>query len=169
MPMPLPCRTPLLAACSVALASLVPVALYQLHAIGHLPDPPGRWFNSDTITASPAAHPLGIPDSLPGLASYAATLALILASRRSGPARRLLGAKLALDGAAATFNFVRQIVAFRCLCSWCTLTAAATAVMVYTGRQAIAHSAGAAVSAARSWTESEDQQPPVLDALSPSS
>lgn len=124
----------LTASCGAALAGLAPVALYQLGAIGHLPDPPCGWFDSDRITSSKTAHPFGIPDSLLGMASYGATMALILAADRSVPGRRVLGAKLCLDGAVAGFNCIRQIVSFRSLCSWCMVTAAATAAMVYAGR-----------------------------------
>ncbi len=159
-------RASLLASGSVALASLVPVSLYQLHLIPRLPDPPGAWFDSSSITASRAAHPWGIPDSLPGMASYALTLALIVSAERSPRARQWLAAKLAFDGAAAGFNLVRQVIVFRRLCSWCTLTSLATTAMVYAGRHLIADSASSLAHAAQVWLEG-DEEAPVLDALSP--
>lgn len=122
-------------ASSVTIATLFPIALYQCHAIEHLPDPPGSCFDSDRITASKSAHPLGIPDSLLGLASYGTTLALVLAARRSGPGRTLLQAKLLVDGSVATINVTRQVISFRKVCSWCTATALATAVLVVAGRR----------------------------------
>lgn len=121
--------------CCAALATLVPVALHQLGALPHLPDPPGRIFDSDKITSSKAAHPFGVPDSMLGLGSFGMTLGLILFARRSGRARKLLGAKLAVDASVAGFNMVRQVASFRQLCSWCTATALATGVMVYAGRE----------------------------------
>lgn len=129
--------------CLAAVASLVPVALYQLAIVKHLPDPPGTIFDSEGITSSRTAHPFGVPDSLPGLVSYSATLALLIAahgqraSAGKATTRRLLGAKLALDGGLALFNTVRQVVVFRKLCGWCTLTALCTGVMDYAGRDAI--------------------------------
>jgi len=117
------------------MATLIPVALYQCHAIERLPDPPGAWFDSEKITGSKAAHPMGVPDSLPGLASYGVTLVLAIMSRRSVLARKLFGAKLVLDGGMATVNVVRQVVSFRKLCSWCTGTALMTAVLVPSGRK----------------------------------
>jgi uncharacterized membrane protein len=120
-------------AASAAIATLVPVALYQCHAIESLPDPPGAWFDSEQITSSNAAHPMGVPDSLPGIASYGVTLALAILSRRSLLARKLFGAKLVLDGGMATVNVVKQVVSFRKLCSWCTGTALMTAVLVPAG------------------------------------
>ena len=84
------------------------------------------------------AHPFGIPDALPGIASYGTTLLLIRSAPECSVGRRLLGAKLLLDGGVAAFNATRQLVRFGKLCSWCMGTVAATAVMVYAGRQLIA-------------------------------
>jgi len=122
-------------AASVAIATLVPIALYQCHAIDHLPDPPGPYFDSDRITASKSAHPLGVPDGLLGLVIYGATLALALAARGSRTGRTLLRAKLLADGGMAAVNVTRQVVSFRKLCSWCTATALATAVLVVAGNR----------------------------------
>lgn len=136
-------------ACCVALAGLVPIALYQLGVLNHLPDPPGKVFASDQITSSKAAHPFGIPDSLLGLASYGTTLGLLVASRKSSLCGYLLGAKLCMDGAAAGFNSVRQVVSFKRICSWCMVTAGATAVMVFAGRGCVRADAVAAFDMAK--------------------
>ena len=130
-----------LAGCGVALGTLVAVALFQTGAIDVLPDPPGEIFASERITLSKMAHPAGVPDSLLGLGSYGATLTLLLLAGKHSWAKRALGAKLVLDAGAASFNAVRQVVHFGKLCSWCTGTALATAVMVYGGRRAIAETA----------------------------
>jgi uncharacterized membrane protein len=122
-------------ACGVALGTLVPVLLHQLGVLGHLPDPPGAVFDSDRITESHPAHPLGVPDAALGLVSYGVTLALLLAARSHPKARPLLALKLAADGGLAGFNVVRQVVQFGQICSWCTGTALATAVMVYAERE----------------------------------
>jgi len=124
-------------ACAVAMLTLIPVAAHQLGMLEHLPDPPSDLFDSDKITESRAAHPMHIPDSLLGLGSYAATLALLLAVRRIRIARPLLHAKLAADSSAAAFNVIRQVVKFRSLCSWCMGTAIATAAMVHYGCKAL--------------------------------
>lgn len=130
----------MLAGCCTALATLVPVALYQTHAIAHLPDPPFGVFDSERITRSKAAHPCHVPDALLGLASFGATLALIVASRRNATARKVLGAKLMLDAGAAALNATRQVVSFGKLCSWCTGTALAAGVTTYAGRDSIGNS-----------------------------
>ncbi len=134
-------NTPAVAACGVAIGTLVAVALFQSGAIERLPDPPGKVFASERITLSKMAHPLGIPDSYLGLGSYGATLTLLLLANKKTWARRALGFKLMADGAAAGFNAVRQVKAFGKLCSWCTGTALATGVMVYAGRRAVVNSA----------------------------
>ncbi|HEV2576026.1 MAG TPA: vitamin K epoxide reductase family protein [Acidobacteriaceae bacterium] len=121
-----------------ALVTLVPVALHQLGVVSHLPDPPSSVFDSDGITGSAMAHPLGIPDALLGIASYGTTLLLIRSAPGCSAARKVLGAKLLLDGGAAMFNTSRQVMRFGKICSWCMGTVAATAVMVYAGRQLIA-------------------------------
>ena len=123
--------------CSMAIASLVPVVLVQLHVIDDLPDPPGRIFESKKIVMSKTAHPLGIPDGILGLGSYGITLALLIAAN---PSRRLtrgaLRAKLLLDGTMAARKARGQMKQFGRLCSWCLGTAIATAGMVYFARQA---------------------------------
>jgi len=124
-------------ACCATLATLIPVVLYQTGMISSLPDPPSAFFDSEEITTSKAAHPLGIPDGLLGLASFGMTLGLILTARRSPVAKRLLGAKLTMDVAAGAFNAGRQVISFGKLCSWCTGTAIAAAVMGYAGRDLI--------------------------------
>jgi uncharacterized membrane protein len=116
---------------SAALLTLLPVAAHQLGILPHLPDPPGKMFESDAITESAMAHPLEIPDGLLGIGSYTATLALALSARSCSQACRLLPLKLAADGALAGFNTVRQALKFRKLCSWCIGTAVCTAAMLF--------------------------------------
>ena len=130
-------RTLAIAGCCVALATLVPVALFQAEVIDTLPDPPGEVFDSERITLSAAAHPLGVPDSFLGLASYGTTLALLLLADRNKVARRLLGVKLAGDAVLAAFKVVRQEVSLGKLCSWSNGSALATAAIVYGGRSAV--------------------------------
>ena len=124
-----------IAATAGAIFSLLPVAAHQIGMIKHLPDPPGVIFDSDRITTSRMAHPFGVPDALLGLASYGATLGLLVVARHTAYAKPLLRGKLYVDAAAAATNVVRQVVTFRRICSWCTATAFCTAVMVCYGRR----------------------------------
>ncbi|WP_419803936.1 vitamin K epoxide reductase family protein [Terriglobus sp.] len=135
----------MLGACCATLATLVPIALKQTGVIDHLPDPPGRVFRSDRITESDSAHPLGIPDSMLGLASFGTTLALILLAKRNRRARTLLGGKLAADAAFAAFNLGRQMVQFGKLCSWCTGTAVAALTMSAAGKMVMLDAVSEAV------------------------
>ncbi len=130
-------RPLLIGASCVALATLVPVGLYQLGVIQDLPDPPGSVFDSERITMSKIAHPLGIPDALLGLASFGTTLTLAILAGRSKTAKKLLGVKLGLDASAAAFNAGRQVVKFGKLCSWCTATAISAGLMTYAGRGSV--------------------------------
>ena len=120
---------------ALALGTLIPVALYQTGVLRKLPDPPGAIFDSDYITSSKDAHPFGIPDSLLGLGSYGATLALLLGAPKCGVVRKVLAVKLAADSTMAATNVVKQLVKFRRVCSWCTGTAIATGIMVAAGRK----------------------------------
>lgn len=149
----------LVAASCLALASLVPVALYQSSVISSLPDPPLRIFDSERITESKTAHPLGIPDGWLGLASFGTTFALVFLARRNPTARNLMGVKLVIDASIGAFNAVRQIVEFRKLCSWCTATALSAATMAYAGRGSIAEAACAGFSRTRSEYERKGSSP----------
>jgi uncharacterized membrane protein len=128
----------LVLATSGALLTLAPVTAKQFGLLDHLPDPSARIFASDQITDSSMAHPLGIPDGVLGIASYSATLGLVLLARKRPIAHKLLAAKLVADGTVAAFTTVRQVAGFRKLCSWCMATAICTALMVIAGRKVIA-------------------------------
>lgn len=119
--------------CGVALGFLAVVTAKQLGIIRRLPDPPGTLWDSDEITGSKTAHPLGIPDGLLGMGSYSATLALLVAAPECKAARRVLPWKLVGDASIAGFNAVRQVVKFGKVCSWCMGTAVATVGVVAFG------------------------------------
>ncbi len=148
-------RPLLIGACCVALGTLTPVAAYQLRLISKLPDPPFSVFDSERITMSKTAHPLGVPDALLGLASFGTTLALAILSKQNQKARRMLGVKLALDSAAAAFNAGRQVVEFRKLCSWCTATAISAGVMTYAGRASVRNVLDESLNAAKAVESNE--------------
>lgn len=121
-----------IAGCTAAIATLVPVALYQSGAIPHLPDPPGSRFDSDRLTTGPGSKPLGIPDSYLGLASYGTTLALLLSQRRTPIMNVARHAKLGLDATMAGTKAAGQLRKGK-YCSWCLGTAAATGAMLWFG------------------------------------
>lgn len=127
----------LVGACCTAIATLIPVSLYQLRVLRTLPDPPLALFDSVRITNSKAAHPFGIPDGPLGLASFGITLTLIVLEPKSPNLCKPLGLKLTADAIAAAANGLRQVIQFRKLCSWCTATSLSAMLMAYVGRQQI--------------------------------
>lgn len=126
-----------IACCCVAIGSLVPVVLVQLHIVEDIPDLPGRIFNSKKIVTSKGAYRFVIPDGILGIGSYSLTLVLLIAAKPSRPlVRKALQAKLALDATMATRNARKQVKQFGRICSWCMGAAVATAGIVYFARKA---------------------------------
>lgn len=124
--------------CGAALASLIPVALFQVKALKKLPDPPGAIFDSERIVTSKDAFPFGIADGLLGLGSYGIALSLLLAAgtsrgQRNSFLQTSLKGKLLLDGSMAAWNAVKQVRRFHSICSWCMGTALATGARTYFG------------------------------------
>jgi uncharacterized membrane protein len=119
-----------------AMAALAPVVAYQVGIVRHLPDPPGRWFDSDRVDASGEAYGPGrLPDAATGLAGYAVTL--MLAGRgmpdrwRTEPWLPLaLAGKVVFDAASAGYLTAEQISVHRRLCAWCLVAAAAVGATV---------------------------------------
>jgi uncharacterized membrane protein len=116
-----------------AMVTLGVVTARQLGLVKRLPDPPYDVWDSNKIVMSRSAHPAGIPDGVLGMASYAATLALLLLAEDVDWIRPVARAKLAIDAAAAAANAVRQVTLFGRLCSWCMATVACTAAMAALG------------------------------------
>jgi uncharacterized membrane protein len=128
-------------ACSAAMVTLGVVAARQFGVVQQLPDPKGVMWDSNGIVMSKEAHPAGVPDSVLGLASYGATLGLLLLSEDTEWIRPIAKAKLGMDAAAAAANTVRQVAVFGRMCSWCMATVACTAAMVALGERTEANAA----------------------------
>lgn len=62
---------------AIGLLDFVPISLYQLGIIRHLPDLPGKIFNSDYVNASKEAQIMGMPDGPVSLLMYAANMVLV--------------------------------------------------------------------------------------------
>ncbi|AHM62371.1 type I restriction-modification system endonuclease [Flammeovirgaceae bacterium 311] len=62
---------------AVGLLDFVPISLYQLGVIRHLPDLPGKIFDSDYVNASKEARIAGLPDGPVSLLMYAANMVLV--------------------------------------------------------------------------------------------
>lgn len=61
----------------IGLIDFVPISLYQLGVIRHLPDMPAKLFDSDYVNASKEAQVAGLPDGPVSLLMYAANLVLV--------------------------------------------------------------------------------------------
>lgn len=108
---------------SVGLADFIPISLYQLGVIRHLPDPPGSLFDSDKINSSKDAQIAGIPDGVVSLVAYSATVALAgvaLANRiKPGSARLLLCGILIGQAAGAGYYLFNMAAVQRKVCPYC--------------------------------------------------
>jgi hypothetical protein len=124
---------------SLALATSAPlalVALWQLGAIKHLPDPPLRLFDAEKVNGSAQAYDkLATPDAILGIGSAIATMGL---AGMGGPDRAksmplipiAFAAKVFIDALVAGKLTVDQWTKYRAFCMWCLLSAAATFAMV---------------------------------------
>lgn len=115
---------------ALAVVDFAIISLYQLGVIRHLPDPPGKVFDSDRVNASRSAYPLGVPDGTLGLTMHGVTMALAGAggSARTGrhPAFDVLLGAIALAGAVSAGLYLREMITKqKRACPYC-LTAAAT-------------------------------------------
>lgn len=72
------------------LIDFVPISLYQLGIIRHLPDIPAKLFDSDYVNASEDAQVAGIPDGPVSLMMYAANLVLIAGAAKKKEKRNIV-------------------------------------------------------------------------------
>ncbi|HEY2028108.1 MAG TPA: vitamin K epoxide reductase family protein [Myxococcales bacterium] len=115
--------------CAVGLADFAIIALHQTGVIRHLPDPPGRLFNSDKVTTSARAFATGVPDGMLGAFLSATTMLLATAARTRNPERRRvfnwLLAGAAIAGAAGALDGLRDTISKqRKACVYCLAGAA---------------------------------------------
>ena len=111
------------------------ISLYQLGVIRHLPDPPGKLFDSDKVNASTSAYRFGVPDGPLGLISYAAMLAFAGAGGTSRTGRHpvwdlALGATVASSVIGAAGYLYEMIRKQKVACAYCLVGAAVNFAMV---------------------------------------
>jgi len=120
----------------VAAGAMMPISLYQMGVIGHLPEPPLPRLDADAIDASASADAiLATPDAVLGLGSYALTAWLAAAGGQDRVRTRswiplALAAKVGLDALFGAKLTVDQWTRHRAFCSWCLLAAAASVATV---------------------------------------
>jgi uncharacterized membrane protein len=125
------------------------ISLYQLGVIRHLPDPPGKIFDSDKVNASTSAYRFGVPDGPLGLAMYAAVLALAGAGGSERTDRHpiwdlALGATVAGGVIGAAGYLYEMIRKQKVACGYCLVGAAINFAMVPAAVGAV-HSAARAL------------------------
>ncbi|WP_075835997.1 hypothetical protein [Deinococcus marmoris] len=105
-----------------ALASLAVISARQFDLLDHLPELPGKVFQSDKLTTSEDSKVLGLPDGPLGLGSYALTLLLV--SCGSSLAKYKVGLDLlyAVSRSGGTYLKKKE------LCGWCLVALGASAV-----------------------------------------
>lgn len=112
------------------------IALYQIGATKHVPEPPLPMLDADKVDASPEAYArLSVGDAFIGFVSYGVTMLLAGAG---GPRRHLtspwlpraLALKAGFDAAQAAKLTIDQWTKHRAFCSWCLVAAGATFAVV---------------------------------------
>lgn len=123
------------ALCAAGAVDFSIISLYQLGVIRHLPDPPGRLFDSDRVNASHKAYAHGLPDGPLGLLQYAVTLGTLAfgGTRRTGRSRAAnwLLAGLVGAGAFSALEYLRDMIfKEKRVCPYCVTGAALNLSMV---------------------------------------
>lgn len=112
------------------------IALYQIGATKHVPEPPLPLLDADKVDASKEAYEkLSVGDAFIGFVSYGVTMLLAAAG---GPRRhvshpwlpRALAVKAAFDALQAAKLTVDQWTKHRAFCSWCLTAAGATFAVI---------------------------------------
>lgn len=116
-------------------ANFALIGMRQYGVIERLPDPPGRWFDSNAVTTSPAAYPFGVPDSALAVIGLGGIIGLATArgSKRTGrPAMldKLLAGAVGIGVAGAVYYLAEMIVRQRRLCAYCLVGVAGFFAMV---------------------------------------
>ncbi|MEJ7762652.1 MAG: vitamin K epoxide reductase family protein [Thermomicrobiales bacterium] len=120
----------------VAAGAMMPISLYQMGIIKHLPEPPLPRLDADAVDASAEAYAiLATPDAVLGLGSYALTAWLAAAGGADRARTRswiplALAAKVGLDALFGAKLTVDQWTRHRAFCSWCLLAAGASVAAV---------------------------------------
>lgn len=107
----------------IGLLDFVPISLYQLGIIKHLPDLPGKIFDSDKVNASREAQIVGLPDGTVSLLMYAANLVLAGAAIKKKTRKNIFDYFLAANSlgqaAGGAFYLFNMIKVQKKICPYC--------------------------------------------------
>jgi uncharacterized membrane protein len=128
-------RRAVIAAALIGMAAMCAVTLLQTGIVSHLPDPPGRWFDSDAVNSSDTAYRFGFPDGTMVLASLALTIVIASFGGADRAATQpwvplALSAKALVDAAFAAVYLHQMLTKEKVACPYCLVVAAATFVIV---------------------------------------
>lgn len=116
-------RRQIAALASAGLVDFSFISLYQMGYIRHMPDVPGKVFDSDKVNASQDAVLLGIPDAPISLFMYAATVLLATAASRKSKYSKyfdLLMGGIVLGQAAGGAHYLYKMAAIqKKVCLYC--------------------------------------------------
>ena len=123
---------------AIGLLDFVPISLYQLGLIRHLPDLPGDLFDSDFVNASDEAQVAGLPDGPVSLMMYAANLVLLAGALKKKKKRNffdyLVAGNSLGQAAGGAFYLYSMATKQKKICPYCVAGALinfATLVPVY--------------------------------------
>ncbi|MHA6247470.1 vitamin K epoxide reductase family protein [Pontibacter sp. CAU 1760] len=116
-------RRQIAATSAIGLVDFSLISLFQLGAIRHLPDVPGRIFDTEQVNSSKNAELMGMPDGVISLGSYAATMFLATAANRFNRQSRVLdvamGAVLIGQAAGAAQYLYKMAFVEKKVCVYC--------------------------------------------------
>lgn len=120
---------------ALGLADFAIISLYQMGVIRHLPDFPGKLFDSDKVNASRKAYAMGLPDGTTGAGLYALVLMLASARGSTSSGRHpifdlLLGGVVAAGVVGASQYLYDMIRRQERVCPYCVTGAALNFAMV---------------------------------------
>lgn len=115
----------------VAMASMTVVTLFQTGVIGHMPDPPGVWFDSAKVNSSEQAYRFGLPDGAFVLVSLGITIVLAAFGGLDRAAQHawipiVFTAKAGVDAFFSGLYLWNMITVQKVACLYCIVTALAT-------------------------------------------
>lgn len=121
-------RRRLAALAGVGVADFAIISLYQLGVVKHLPDLPGRLFDSDRVNASKKAYALGVPDGPLGALFYAGMMmtAGFGGTHRTGRPRvaKWVQGVLATGGVISALDYLRDMLFVqKKVCPYCVVGA----------------------------------------------
>lgn len=108
---------------AIGLVDFVPISLYQLGLIKHLPEFPGKVFDSDYVNASKEAQVVGVADGPLSLLMYAANMLLVTMALKKKKKRNIFDYFLAANSvgqaAGGAYYLYNMATVQKRICPYC--------------------------------------------------